>query len=456
MDGSAGGRGGGWCRLVRASVVEAARYRGAVSDSLPPFESTQVTRLRFSPVLWLAPLIGGFWPLVLKPLLRWIAPWFDRGTRPFVALGFLAAWFVFLGVAIARGARSVSKRREELGALRVDGEGVRWNGALIRRRKAIATGVVLPRLASQSEASRARVRLSPPFGLITEFGVADEHEGRAVLRALGLDASQTAVRFFFNSRFAPRTYRANMIVGAFVGVGVVATMVVAHVVPHFRPFAIALAVPVFAAAVAISIPTRALVGTDGILVRQLGTTRYIAYRAIDRLEMIDAGVIVIERNGAATRLERTVAGKVGRELMRAERDAFVTRVEQARAASSTPSTRVDPAAVARREQSAAEWIASLRALVHAEGGMRTAPIVRDQLFDLVGDARLDAASRAGAAAAMGLARVATDRARLRVMAATTAQPKLRVVIEAAANGDEEALRDALDAVRDAANPRRAT
>ncbi len=358
---------------------------------------------------------------------------------------FSFATMVTMLLFVIFGLRRLTQRRAEPGAVRADAAGVHWNGALVAPREKVRAGVLVPKSPSQTDQSAARVRIARKFGMPLEFGVASDDEGRAFLRALGLDSSQVTATFHARSRFAVSTGAMTLAMTAFV----VATTMIAVLTRTHAPIALMM-LPFFAVAMLAVIPTSAVVGTDGVLVKWMGTRRFIAYRDIARLDRTDTGVQIVLHDGSTTPVNFwTQRGtKTRLEIARMERDAFVTRLQQARDASPTPETRVDPGTVSRGTRSAAEWLDALRALTRAEGGMRTAPIVRDQLFDLINDARLDASARAGAAAAIGLDGVEVERERLRVTAATIAQPKLRVVLEAAAKGDETALREALEDVKE--------
>jgi hypothetical protein len=78
--------------------------------------------------------------------------------------------------------------------------------------------------------------------------------------------------------------------------------------------------------------------------------------------------------------------------------------------------------------------------------MRLAPVLRDELFRMVNNSGLAIAARAGAAAALGFNAAPSERERLRDVVDRVASPKLRVVLEAAADSDQGKLEAALDAV----------
>lgn len=85
----------------------------------------------------------------------------------------------------------------------------------------------------------------------------------------------------------------------------------------------------------------------------------------------------------------------------------------------------------------------MRELVDA-GGYRETAWVPERLWRIVEDPDKDPAVRAGAAAALGPGLDPSGRERLRVAAHVSASPPLRVALEAAADGEEAFLEEALE------------
>ncbi len=406
-----------------------------MADQPEVFESTEVTRLQLSPWVkampfaWLAFQLPRILPEdVLGPEIT-----------SMVTGGTLAGMIgiLFLGV------RRLNDRSAEPGAIRVNGEGVTWNGKLVAPRAKITNGVVMPGIHSKRTEVEARVRITRRLGGRIEFGTSSGAEARAMLRALGLDSSQVTATFRARSRMSGWLWWGALmcvmfaLLPAFFAIGL-GTMLA----PLLPLLMLAMVVPMI-------VPTTAVIGTDGVLIKWFGTRRYVPYVSIARVEQEGTGVQFVLNDGSSARVEFGAGRgttKAYREQAQIERDTFVTRVEQARTSAPTPDAQVDPSAVARVGRDATTWLDALRLLTQREGGMRTAPVLRDQLFGLVSDTRLDASTRAGAAAALGLEAGPSDRERLRVTAATIASPKLRVVVEAAANGDQAKLLEALDSV----------
>ncbi len=406
------------------------------------FESDAVTRLRLTRWVTGAPLA------LLLAQLPWVLLATDRGVaRVTVTITILATFAIVLAAALQLS-RLRNDRRAEPGTIRVDRGGVRWNGRPIIPRTNATNGLVMPGVQTPRSRVDSRVRIARRWGSPIEFGVRDAQEGCAILRALGCDGSQVTASFVTRSRMSPRGWE---LLAAY-GVGLAAMVAIWWALEAGRALAMLTMIPLCAVLLPFLAPTAAVVGTDGVLLKWLGTRRYIHYRAIARIEPEGAGVRfdLFDRSTILVKFGNGMGGKGGVERERIERDAFVTRVEQARASAPTPDTKVEPSAVARGDRNERDWLAALGQLARREGGMRTAPISRDQLFGLVNDPRLDESTRAGAAAALGFEAAPTDRERLRATAAMIASPKLRVAVEAAAEGDQKKLLDALGNVRDEA------
>jgi hypothetical protein len=102
----------------------------------------------------------------------------------------------------------------------------------------------------------------------------------------------------------------------------------------------------------------------------------------------------------------------------------------------------DGARLCRGESDAKAWLDRLRALVVKAETFREAPPTHDELARILDDAHATEEHRA--AAAVALAATGNEgKARLRVARDATADPKLRVAIDAAISDDDGALADAL-------------
>jgi len=100
------------------------------------------------------------------------------------------------------------------------------------------------------------------------------------------------------------------------------------------------------------------------------------------------------------------------------------------------------AALPRGERSVAMWLRELRG-AHG-GGYRDLAMSDDQLFDILEDATAGDAVRAAAAVCLAARKNDEVNEKLRVAADDVAAPKLRVVLDATLEEDDDALTRALE------------
>jgi hypothetical protein len=128
---------------------------------------------------------------------------------------------------------------------------------------------------------------------------------------------------------------------------------------------------------------------------------------------------------------------VGASADRAAQDAVAQRIEDARAASRRPAAG-DPLRdlLAPGDLGVEAWLSGLRKLA-GEPGYRQASASAEQLWALVSDPAKDAPTRAGAAFALRSGIDPAGRVRLRRVAETCAEPRLRVALDAVAAPEED-------------------
>jgi hypothetical protein len=322
-------------------------------------------------------------------------------------------------------------------------EGLTVDGRLIPR-EALVDGAVLP-------GKQPRVRLSRRWATSVQLRVGDVAQGRALLRALGLDASQVAGVFrtasmAFSDRRGPRRVLlaaallaallacAITLHSAFLGMTVLALTVMSGV----------------GSIAAMMLPTTVRVGADGVALSWPGSRRFIGYGEVERVLRYTArndpsypiGVELALRTGEVLRLPAITTDGASSDLL-CERIREAMETWSSGGAEGT-------ALLYRKGRGLAEWITALRALgAGANADMRTPPVPRDRLWRIVESPTSEGAVRAAAAAALGGDVLSDeDRARLRGAARAVAAPKLRFAIEAAAGGSEEELAAALAEVED--------
>ena len=183
-----------------------------------------------------------------------------------LALGATALWTVL---------RQRPYARHTLEPLRVDASTLHLGDARVRLAE-IPRALYLPVSASGHELVRVERRRRPAVELI----VNDRAQAERLLAALGHAPGQRVATFRAHSRLATTPWRFAAI-AAFVGVGV------AHGVGLLpAPSIVALLVAglgLFAA------PTAVEVGADGVLLRWLGTRRFVPVANVQRVERFNEG-----------------------------------------------------------------------------------------------------------------------------------------------------------------------
>lgn len=358
---------------------------------------------------------------------------------------------LFIGLALTFTAwRKNHKPRNIDGKVRADDKGVWFGGELLVPKEQLLSGLVLPRYDGGPIVRFRRKGLRLPV----EVRVADREEARALLRALGLDASQTVAKFRLPSRaFADPTRRrrwgaafAAIMVSLAVGVSFAARMM-----PAFAPvFPFVLALVALGATVLVAIPTKLQVGADGLHIQWLRTSRFIAYGEITNIDPYEdpgqgkntlIGLMLTLKSGETVRIP--IMNK--RSTIRDEVFMLHERISEAIDTWRRGEGVAHAALVRRGGRDASKWVQALRGIgAFANADARTAPVMPEKLWRIVEDPAAPADARAGAAVALGQTADDEARARLRAAASATAAPKLRIAIEAAAKAEsDEAMAAAL-------------
>lgn len=397
----------------------------------PPGEhNATVERLRRNPVV----LALGLAPLLLGPLALALAGWIDGQLWQVIlalcgVLGTMISPFIAIWVVVAnpRALRVPT-------ALQAAPTGVSLDGRLVAPRPAILGGFVIPDVTPDGERVVVRIerRLRGPVELL----VKSADEGRAVLRALGLDASQVVASFRLRS-LARADWRRLIgyltVLALIVGTSFVMVLSSAATAALFVQLCLLVLV---AWAVLMSMPARVSVGTDGVLVSFFWRERFIPYTDILHVGPAFHGVqsvSLVLQSGGVLRLP-TRAGWT-EEQQRRETLMIVERIQEALEDARRGGLAHDAERLARGERPLTAWIAHLRSLgAGANADHRTAPIPAERLWRLAADPTSAPATRVAAAVALaGGGHDPEARARLRALAAATVAPRLRVALAAAAD-----------------------
>lgn len=326
--------------------------------------------------------------------------------------------------------------------LRFDREGV-WMGAkLALKRGDLARAMVVvekgvPLVLLQGQRSSRLI------------DVASEEQGQAVVRALGMDPTQTTSEFSFDS-----PVMAAVPPWAFWGYLLVPLL--------FLPLLAALwwLVPAlmglwYVGLLLAAVPERLTVGLDGVMARWLWRRRLIPYEEIREVESDDRAIRLRLQGGGVVGLSAYWVGQPweqgrwkassGFGSRKAYVDTVAARVTEAQAASQRGAEGGAAAWLSRQGQGPRAWVEALRGLLtEPRADFRTDAPEPEQLWAALEDARQPPVTRAAAAAALAPTLDEPGRGRLRVAAAAVVHPGLRVALEAASRDDDEALLSALE------------
>ncbi len=368
------------------------------------------------------------------------------GSVGFVALGLWVAW-VGLGALAYGWARSPGAVPEPV-RVRADASGLSADGVIELPASRIVGGWVQPRPYASPI-----VHVRGLGGSHVRLAVRDVEQGRALLQALAIDASHVSADYWAMARplGEPRTFAH---VGLLLALTIAVGVIVGPAVPPVFAVALVALIVVFAGVV---VPTRVVVGGDGVLLRWLGTVRFVPWRSVTDVEPFDGGVML--SLGAAGDDEwLTLRMPEEHQRYHPERDAMVERMVSALRSYTSQASQASLGQVARPEPLARllgraggrtrDWVRTMRALVRPVPEFRAASVPVDRLWHVVEDPSADREARTGAAIALAPTLQDGGQARLRSVADGCAEPRLRIALTTAAaeaRASDEALAEALDA-----------
>jgi hypothetical protein len=377
-----------------------------------------------------------------NPYLRWLSPVLVATpvalglfAKPFFAMLPMFVALAFFSAFVLRKYNPYPRTRP--GRLGADEAGVKRDGVLVLPRHEIKQGFVL------AGDGRWLVRFEHSgWKKPTEIAVDSIEEGRALLRALGLDASQTAATVRGMSRLFALPRYAMIPIFMLPALGAMLIAGFARASGHPGAAAVLMPLIMLSMAVTLIVPTRIRVGADGISTRWLGRERFHAFKDIERVAPYESGFGTRKYVGLELTLRsgKSIRLPVGQKMWSdRESSLLFERVREAIDVYRSAAAGVDASALARRGREPGDWIRSLRAIGAGAGAdMRTAAVPVEQLLSVVLDSTARAIDRASAAVAVAPVLPAEDRQRIRVAAEMAASPKLRVALERASAEPGEA------------------
>lgn len=383
--------------------------------------------------LWEAALVGGLSAFAIHA----------RHATPLLDVYLLIA-VLFLS---AMGWTLVERNRSSRNAsLRIDDEGVWLDGAVALPRAKIAPGAHL----RPHDKGEIGVRIpARGFGTL-DVDVADANEGRRVLAALGQDPAHAKVRFRLASGFENKTLRT--FATAVLAVSSSCGGIINGQQPVFRALFAMWIVAICIAGISFLLPTYVTIGTDGIFVERSGRKRFVPFKKIASIgahpKHHDAVLVAVDGEDALT-LRTSVQDRDNASLVVSDQTrALRTQLDESLTAFRVREAGGDASLHLKRGgRTPREWIEALERLRN-ESGYRETTITDEQLWRILEDPGAAPEDRAAALIALRKSVGDAERDRVRVAMETSAEPRLRVVYDAAAKDDEAELEVALEALHE--------
>lgn len=423
--------------------------------------------------------IAGFSLLGLVPIVAAIAALAasPHGVSKDGGAFLRVCFYAVIGSAIGVWYHLYRARRPsaQSGALRATRNGVYIAGKRLVARSEISSGVIWP---ATRHGTMVRIERKGALAGPIDLRVKDVAEGRALLHALGLDATQVASDFSATAISVSEWRRRRWLAigGVFGGIfsaiaarGALQALGAGHGASVAIPILLGVTLYI-AGAVQMFLPAKVRVGADGVLLRRLGTKRFIPIA-----DMVHATAITERNQWSMYRLVRiemamgppvdivTAAGKGGfrrsqpiaapawaAQWMQLRSDILAERINEAiDGAKERPKGTFAAAAsvLSRRSRPVSEWVAALRSMKEGTPTFREGlTLAIDELWKILEDPDAQEEKRAAAAVALSPRIDDSGRGRLRVAAQATVAPKLRVALEAAASDDDDRLIEALEEI----------
>lgn len=377
------------------------------------------------------PLISG----LLVPLLG----------APFAPLVPLLHMIVLLVGAIVGARRKWFGYAPRPGRVAVGRSGVRIDGKLVADRKKVDNAAIV----RDEDTGGTRVLLgkkgSPQRSL--RLLVKDDDAAQDVLRKLGLDARSSTATWstLGGAMFARWGLGAQMSPMLLAMISIVLSGVTNQ--PAFAGLAAASFIAFYALLLS---RTTVVVGADGVLVKWLHMQRFCPMSDVRAVELLPNGVRLQRGAGEPFDMLLGTTQQMRNDrygVLKSEIEALYNRVKDAIATRDAgPDAMVASDPFLRNDRSPREWLAAVKGLFDAVGGLRDAANTEETAWRVVADSAASEEARIGAAAALASKTDARGRDKLRAVAENVASTHVRVALEAAAKGDEDAIVEAMKKV----------
>jgi hypothetical protein len=353
-------------------------------------------------------------------------------ARSLISTMVLSIPFVVLALVLAIRRGGV-RGDEQRGTLRVDEGAISIDGEKLTKQDALESAWVAP------HANGSKVVLAPKRGrgMPFELFVHREEDARKIVRTLGLDVDKSNATAKVRSPIASHTLPLAIVLSQ--------GFAFAKKLPWTAWTVPLTTLALIAWLVAATTSREVVVGRDGVRIRWFWRSRFVPHRSIARVEKTDHSVVLYTADGEAIDLPLRPKTKKPNEEWSDEALGLYDRIERARKRDGDSA--VDDAKLLERDARATkEWVAALRDPNRVET-FRRGELDAAQLWRVVEDGDVEPERRAAAAVALSTSLDEGAKSRLRIAAKTSAEPKLRVALEAAADEDEPAMTRAMERMR---------
>lgn len=400
-------------------------------------------------------LVGGLvWtvlaPIALTAIGKLVGP--GGGPPPYLGLILFALCAVgWVGAAaIFRGATQRPAKVD------VDGEGLSLTVGSEKR--AIPFRAIESTVDVEGDGAKEHLDLRLVDGESLRVHFASASNKRAVSEAIAAKNKHAAARFRLSTPGSRMLLTASGGMLGMVLAGMISSVFAGALGALGPVFAILLAVVGMIAGGTIIGRTQpeVTIGSDGLAVKRgLAKPRFVPYAELESLSVARRTntknapfwAIELTRRDAAPEVIGSLQAneaELATGLVRGMHKAMAER-------RGAPDAETAGAALDRRDGSIADWLGELRKLADLGEGYRNAALTEEQLVALLESPTASPQHRIGAAVVLRKREASADR--IRVAAEAIANPKVRVALEAVADGDAEreelAVREALEEEADA-------
>lgn len=364
-------------------------------------------------------------------------------AAPFMPLGWLIG-LIALGVIGLK--REWFSFIEKPGVVEVGRVGVVVDGKLVADRKKVNNAAIVrdPRglgtrilLGKKGSAQRLLTLRAP-----------DDNAAHAIVHELGLDADASTASWstLGGAMYASWGIWAQMFPFFFAFALAALAGVAQSLIPV--PVAVMSFVTFYAL---LFTKTNVVVGADGVLVKWLHMQRFCSFSDVEFVERLINGVR-LHRKGGAAPFDVTIATQQQIRndrfnVMSTEVEALYNRVNDAmNVRNAQPDAMVASDPFLRNERTARDWLEAAKKLFEPVAGLRSAAHTEESAWRVVADSAASEEARIGAAAALAVNTDERGKEKLRAVAENVASTRVRVAIEAAAKGDDDALVDVMEQV----------